>query len=208
MAQFSDRITSEAQMRDIIGYPNDIISKTKLTALDDYCRDLIAHAPLVLIASYDAQGSVDVSPKGDPPGFVHVLDDRTLLIPDRPGNRRADTFTNILQNPKVGLLFLIPGKGETLRVSGQASLIRDADLRQQMAVQGKVPKLLIAVSVEEAFFHCPKCILRSDLWGAEPLDGVEALPSLAHVAVKYGGLNMPVETLQTMLDEEDQAGLY
>ena len=175
-------------------------------SLDQYCRDYIANCPFLLIASFDAQGNVDVSPKGDPAGFVRVLDETTLLIPDRPGNRRADTFMNILQNPKVGLLFMIPGKRETLRISGTANLVRDADLREQMAVQGKIPQILIAVHVEEIFFHCPKCILRSELWSSEN-SADSSVPTLAHTAVKYANLDRTVEEVQSMFDK-DAANLY
>ena len=109
---------------------------------------------------------MDISPKGDPAGFVQVLDERTLAIPDRPGNRRADTFNNILQNDRVGLLFLIPGKQETLRVSGRAIIVRNLGLREQMAVGGKIPDFAIIITVDQAFFHCPKCMIRSHLCGA------------------------------------------
>src|SRR5258705_2818538 len=126
---------------------------------------------------------MDVSPKGDPPGFVQVLDDETLAIPDRPGNRRADTFSNVLQNPGVGLIFLIPGKLETLRVNGRARIVRDMALRERMAVQGKVPQIALVVTVEEAFIHCGKCMIRSQLWQPESWPDGDALPSQAECLV-------------------------
>ena len=125
---FTDVVSTEAGLREVIGPPVPRSVQKEITRLDVHCRTLIAASPFVLIASSDASGRMDVSPKGDPPGFVQVLDDETLAIPDRPGNRRADTFTNILQNPGVGLLFLIPGKLETLRVNGRARIVRDAAL--------------------------------------------------------------------------------
>jgi len=206
--QFSEVITTEAQLREIVGYPNRMIANLPIAALDDVCRDYIAKSPFLLIASSDARGNVDVSPKGDPPGFVHVLNDTTLLIPHRPGNRRADTFMNILQNPKVGLLFLIPGKRETLRISGQATLVRDADLRQQMAVRDKVPELLVAVQVEEAFFHCPKCMMRSELWDADVSRELENLSFLAQVVVQQGQVDKTVEEIQAMLYDDAETHLY
>jgi PPOX class probable FMN-dependent enzyme len=143
--------------------------------LNSQCRAFIANSPFVLVASADATGELDISPKGDPAGFVRVLDDTTLAIPDRPGNRRADTFLNLLQRPQVALLFLIPGKGETLRVNGSAVIVRDPWLREQMAVDGKVPELATVVTVREAFFHCPKCFARSGVWQPAQWPGAQAL---------------------------------
>ncbi len=208
MSRFSEVISTVEQMREIIGYPHEVVTRKTISTLDDYCREWIAQSPFLLIASSDTQGNVDVSPKGDPPGFVHVLDDSTLLIPERPGNRRADTFMNILENPKIGLLFLIPGKKETLRVSGQATLVRDGDLRQQMMAKGKVPELLVAVNVEEAFFHCAKCIIRSELWKANALPALESLPSLAQAMVKHGELDLTIEEMQTGITNDEETRLY
>src|SRR5205807_6518534 len=157
---FKDVITDPAQFRDLIGEPPPPCVAKTITRLDGHCKAFIARSPFVLIASSNARGEMDISPKGDAPGFVRVLDDNTLAIPDRPGNRRADTFTNVLQNSKIGLIFLIPGKAETLRINGRAKITRDANLRKQMAVQGKMPELVLLVRVEEGFVHCGKCILR------------------------------------------------
>src|SRR4051812_45505578 len=154
---FSDPVTTEAQLREVVGAPVPRAVNKEIARLDAHCRTIIARSPFVLIASCDGEGRMDVSPKGDPPGFVKVVDDSTLAIPDRPGNRRADTFSNVLRNPGVGLLFLIPGMVETLRVNGRASIVRDLALREQMAVGGKVPALALIVTVEQAFIHCGKC---------------------------------------------------
>jgi len=206
--RFSDVITSEAQLREIIGHPSELVKNKTIHELDAVCRAFIAEAPFLLIASADAQGRMDVSPKGDPPGFVQVLDNTTLLIPDRPGNRRADTFLNILENPRIGLLFLIPGKRETLRVNGEAALIQDADLREPLAVNGKIPKLLLAVNVEEAFFHCPKCIMRSDLWRTHETPDPEDLAFLAKAVRQIGKVDTPVEELQAIIQEDSEKSLY
>src|SRR3954469_2074899 len=136
---FKDVITDPAQFRNLMGEPPPPCVAKTIRRLDADCKAFIAKSPFVLIASSNARGEMDISPKGDAPGFVQVLDDDTLAIPDRPGNRRADTFTNVLQNPKIGLIFLIPGKTETLRVSGTAVIVRDVDVRESMAVRGKVP---------------------------------------------------------------------
>src|SRR5205814_4961602 len=130
--------------------------------LDEQCRAFIARSPFLLLATSGASGRCDVSPKGDPPGFVVVLDEHRLAIPDRLGNKRLDGMRNILENPHVGLIFLIPGREETLRVNGRASIVRDVELLTRLAAQGKLPQLAIAVETEEVFFHCPKAFRRSE----------------------------------------------
>jgi len=176
--------------------------------MDRHCRAFIARSPFVLIASANARGQMDVSPKGDAPGFVAVLDDRTLAVPDRPGNRRADTFMNVLENPKVGLIFFVPGKSETLRVSGSATIVRDADLRGSMAARGKTPDFVLAIDVEEAFFHCSKCIVRSSLWIPEAWPPLDGLPSLAQTMVDAAALQMPVEALEQIIKQDESERLY
>ena len=206
--EFSHLVTSERELREVIGAPIDRSVRKEITRLDRHCRALIARSPFVLIASSDAAGRTDVSPKGDPPGFVHVLDDETLAMPDRPGNRRADTFTNVLQNPGVGLIFLIPGKLETLRVNGRARIVRDAALLERMAVKGKVPVLALVVSVEQAFIHCGKCIIRSQLWDKGSWPKIDDLPSQAQCLVAHGRLEETVEEVQAAIEKARTAGLY
>src|SRR5688572_19474388 len=172
---FREIVTSEAQFRAVMGNPSERVLKKQIAALDHHCRDFIAKCPFLLISSCNAEGRMDVSPKGDPPGFVTVLDERTLAIPDRPGNRRADTFRNLLQTGRVGLLFLLPGKEETLRVNGTARIVRDQWVREPMAIAGKLPEFAIVVDVEEVFLHCAKCVIRSKLWDSAAwpqLDGL------------------------------------
>src|SRR5215470_16402426 len=139
--EFSEVVSTEAQFREVTGNPSHRVLRKQIAHLDEHARAFIAKCPFLLISSCDGEGRMDISPKGDPPGFVRVLDDQTLAIPDRPGNRRADTFKNLLQNPHVGLLFMIPGRPETLRVSGRAFIVRDRALREKMAVDGKLPQL-------------------------------------------------------------------
>jgi PPOX class probable FMN-dependent enzyme len=203
--QFDDVVDSEERLRAIIGTPLQRAVDKSNAELDEYCCAFIARSPFVLVASCDAAGNMDISPKGDPPGFVRVLDDRTLLIPDRPGNRRADTFTNVLQNANVALYFLVPGQRETLRIVGRARIVRDQDLRAGMAMNGKVPDLLLAVSVQEVFFHCAKCIIRSNLWDGAESDG---FASYAEVLVKHARLSAKVEDLQAEIDEAYRTRLY
>ena len=173
---FRDVVTSESELRAIMGTPSEVAVAKQIATLDQHCRDFIAHAPFLLLATSDGAGRCDVSPKGDGPGFVHVLDDHRLVIPDRPGNRRLDGMRNILANPHVGVLFLVPRRGETLRINGRAWIVRDEELLERTAARGKRPQLAIGVEVEEVFMHCAKAFLRSKLW--EP----EQWPDLARLA--------------------------
>lgn len=159
-------IETPAELRALIGHPGPIALAKQIYLLDSHCKAFIAESPILMLSTASASGLCDVSPRGDGPGFVQVLDEHHLLIPERPGNRRADSLVNILENPQVGLLFLIPGVVETLRVNGQAQLVQDAALLEPLAVQGKVPKLAIRVKVREAFLHCGKALVRSKLWEA------------------------------------------
>jgi uncharacterized protein len=157
-------ITSEAGLRDLLGTPSGgAVSKAR-DHLHDLDRAWIAASPFLLMATSAADGSCDVSPKGDPAGFVQVLDDRTLAVPERPGNRRADGWVNVLSNPHVGLIFLVPGRTDTLRVNGRARLVRDAPFFDDLVVRGHRPLLALVVEVEQVFHHCGKAFLRSQLW--------------------------------------------
>jgi PPOX class probable FMN-dependent enzyme len=205
--EFLEILTTEDEIEAILGKPSSRVLAKVVDALDDICLAFIARSPFVAIASYDAAGRVDVSPKGDPPGFVHVLDRRTIAIPERPGNRRADTFRNVLQNPKVGLIFLVPGKGETLRVSGKARIVRDAWLRNQMAVGDRVPELALVVTVEEAFAHCTKCMVRSRMWQPETWNA-EGLASIAEAMVVHGRLDISVAEMRSIAENDERTRLY
>jgi uncharacterized protein len=174
-------ITSIDELREIVGHPNTYVANKVGKRLSSIQRDWLAHSPLGFVATTDAQGRVDVSPKGDPPGFVHVVDDTTIAIPERPGNKRVDGYLNVLQRPHVGTLFLIPGRGDTLRINGTARILADADYFDAMTVQGKRPILALEVDVDEVFFHCAKAFLRSDAWDPSSWNPT-ALPSVAQIA--------------------------
>lgn len=206
--RFTDVISSIDALEAVLGRPNERVAAKVIDTLDIHCRRFIARCPFVLVGSADAAGTIDVSPKGDPPGFVLVLDDKTLAIPERPGNRRADTFRNVLQNPRVGLVFLIPGKRETLRVSGDALIVRDAELRQLMAIDGKVPELALVVTVREVFFHCSKCMIRSHLWEPDAWPSLAGLPTLAEAAIAHAKLAHTVEEVQGFIDTDIRTRLY
>ena len=193
MEAFNHIIETREQLRAVLKEPSELVTRKTLAKLDKYCGVFIAKSPFVLLATADSNGNTDISPKGDPVGFVKVLNDKTLVVPDRPGNHRADSLENIIENPKVGLIFLIPGKTETLRVSGTARIVRDQDLRDSMAIRGRSPELAIVVTVEEAFFHCSKCMIRSKLWQHEKWPSLEGLPRLAETMVNAGKLDLTEE---------------
>ncbi len=174
-------IRDEQSLRALLGEPVDVVRAKVSDRLNELTRRFVDLSPFVLLSTSGADGSCDVSPRGDPPGFVRVLDPRRLLVPERPGNRLADSLRNILHNPRVGLLFLIPGIGDTLRVNGRASLVTDEELLAPSAVEGKVPGLGIVVDVDEVFTHCSKAFIRSQLWDPGLYRAREELPSSGEV---------------------------
>ena len=171
-------ITQLDELRALFPPVHDIAVAKVMDRLDAHARDFVARAPFLCIATQAADGTADVSPRGDPPGFVHVADDGTLLIPDRPGNNRLDTLTNILANPSVGLIFMVPGFDDTLRVNGRARITADPDALAAMAFEGRAPRVVIVVEVAEAFLHCAKAFRRSRLWDPDARQDRRAMPSL------------------------------
>jgi PPOX class probable FMN-dependent enzyme len=174
-------VTTEEQLRDIVGYPAEYVANKVADRLSPIHREWLAHSRLGFVATTDATGRVDVSPKGDPTGFVHVLDDVTIAIPERPGNKRVDGYLNVLQQHCVGTLFVVPGRGDTLRINGRARIVAGADYFDAMQVSGKRPILAMEIDIDEVFFHCPKAFLRSDTWHPETWNPA-ALPSTAKIA--------------------------
>ncbi len=171
-------ITDVAQLRAIVGHPTEVVASKIADHLNAVTATFVERSPFLVIATADPAGGLDVSPRGDPAGFVRILDPRTLLLPERPGNRIADTLTNLLSDDRVALLFMIPGEGDTFRVNGRARITDDAELLAPCAVEGKAPKLGILISVEQAFTQCPKALLRSALWDREiPAAPEPTLPS-------------------------------
>ena len=174
-------ITDESELRSIIGSPAEVVVTKISDRLNPLTRQFVERSPFVCVATKLPDGGVDVSPRGDPTGFVRILDDRTLLIPDRPGNRLADTLTNLLADPSIGLLFLIPGVGDSFRVNGRGVITDDAELLAGSEVEGAAPKLGIVVSVEEAYTQCSKALIRSDLWNPERHIDRSELPSSGEI---------------------------
>ncbi len=188
-------VNSVDELREIVGEPHPDVANKVRDRLSPVQQDWLAHSPLGFVATTDARGRVDVSPKGDPPGFVHVIDDTTIAIPERPGNKRVDGYLNVLQRPYVGTLFVIPGRGDTLRINGTARLLADADYFDAMTIKGKRPILALEIDVEEVFFHCAKAFLRSDTWQPETWTPT-AVPSVAQLAAA-----MRTEWTQAQLEE-------
>ena len=193
------RIETIDQLRGLYRAPSGRARDKQLDWLDRHCRRFIELSPFLLISSSGADGSADETPRGDGPGFVHVMDDRTLAIPDRPGNNRLDTFSNILGNPAVGLIFLIPGVQEMLRVNGTAAIHDDPDLRKEFAVDGKAPVTVLLVAIREAYLHCAKSILRSRLWEEDAKIDRSLLPSMGQMLKDHVGSSGPVESQDDMI---------
>jgi PPOX class probable FMN-dependent enzyme len=173
-------VTSHEQLRELLGSPTAAAAGKDRAALHDLDRQWLAASPFCLMATASADGTCDVSPKGDPPGFTLVLDDTTIAIPERPGNRRADGFHNVLDNPYVGLIYVIPGRSDTLRINGRARLVCDAPFFDLMTVKGHRPRLALVVSIEQVFYHCAKAFLRSALWQPGTWEP-DSVPSRAHI---------------------------
>ena len=206
--KFEDIITSEEELREIMGHPSELVIKKSIDYIDENCQLFIEQSPFIVISSSDKNGNFDASPKGDPPGFVKVLDKKTLAIPDRLGNRRADTFMNILQNPKVGMIFLIPGVKETLRISGEAQIVKDKKILELLAHKNKLPNLAMILHVEEAFLHCAKCIIRSKLWANIDKNAEQKAPTLAKSMVDHGKLDKTYKEMDEIIKKDEDTRLY
>jgi PPOX class probable FMN-dependent enzyme len=201
-------ITSVAELEAVVGTPMKAAAEKVRPSLDAIDRLWLEHSPLCLIGTSDAEGNLDVSPKGDPVGHLaHVIDDHTLAIPERPGNRRVDGYRNVLANPHVGLIFLVPGRGDTLRVNGRARLLREAPYFDEMVVKGHRPILALEVAIDEVFYHCAKAFMRSKLWQPETWDH-EALPSTARIAKALTRKDTPLEELEAYYGPSYAEKLY
>lgn len=207
--RFTNQIMHAEDLRSILGTPSELSLKKELKSLDEHMRRFIAHSPFVILSTHSASGLCDASPRGDAPGFIHVLDAQTLLIPDRPGNKRVDSYRNILETGRIGLLFLIPGFGETLRVNGRAAIIRDEAYLAPLSANGKPPRIAVAVEVEECFLQCAKALLRSKLWEPRASQTLESLPCAAEMLSDH--VRMPeldVMKMQTLLETAYRDQLY
>jgi PPOX class probable FMN-dependent enzyme len=209
MTPFNDIVTSEQELRDMLGLPAERSMLKERRTLDHHFRAFIARSPFLLMATSGRDGTCDVSPKGDAPGFVPVLDDHRIVIPDRPGNKRFDGMKNLLDNPHVGLLFFVPGREETLRINGRAWITKDPELLARCVAQGKTPQLAIGVEVEQCFLHCAKAFLRSKLWRHSEWPAPDALASMAqvlHDQIRLSGIT--VHDYECEVEERNRKGLY
>ena len=198
------RVSSVSEYRELRGDAHQMIYDKSVSAIDEHIRKFLAMSSFLTIASIDADGRMDVSPKGDPPGFVKVVDEHTIAIPERPGNRRADTFTNILQNPAVALICFVPGMDETMRINGKASLTTDPDLLGTMEVKGHVPEIALLVHVEEAFIHCGKSLKRGRVWDPEAQIDRSTYPKIGEVMYDHGRYSEKYEFTRERITEAAQ----
>lgn len=207
--RFAEQIRTSEQLTKVVGTPSDFSLRKELPRLDEHMRRFIAHSPFAVLSTHSADGRCDASPRGDAPGFVHVIDDLTLLIPDRLGNKRVDSYRNILETGRVGILFLVPGLGETLRINGRATLITDHAWLEPFTTQGKCPQVAVAVEVDECFLQCAKSIIRSKLWEPHERPTPQTLPCAAEML--HDHVKMPefdVAKVQTLLEEAYRNRLY
>jgi PPOX class probable FMN-dependent enzyme len=205
----TDLVTSEQELRAIAPNPPHGTQDVKIIDhIDRHCQVWIERSPFLVMTTSDADGRLDCSPKGDPAGFVKVLDEKTLAIPDRPGNRRFDGFLNIFQTGRVGLIFFVPNRNETVRINGTAELVRDLPLRESMAIKGRVPELAVVVHVEEAFYHCGKAIIRAGLWSPDKAAPTDGLPTYAEANVDHTGRDYRLEDVTQWFDDNDKFHLY
>ena len=200
-------ISSEAELRELLGTPAPRVITKERTRLHERDIEWLAASPFCLVATSGADGTCDVSPKGDPPGFALVLDETTIAIPERPGNKRADGYRNILANPHVGLIFVIPGRKETLRINGRARLIRDAPFFDDMIVKGHRPPLALLVEIEQIFFHCMKAFMRSRLWEPETWTP-GAVPPHAQIVKSVQPCDETLEELERHYGPQYESLLY
>ena len=206
--QPTDVLTSESEIRDVIDGIHASQTHKVLDHIDHFCRIWIERSPFIVMATTNNAGQQDASPKGDPAGFVRVLDQKTLAIPDRPGNHRFDSFRNILETGQIGLIFFVPNRNEVVRVNGTAQIVRDAQLRESMAIKGRVPSFAIIVRVQEAFYHCGKSIIRSRLWHPNEAASTDGLPTYAEALHGQGQSNLSFDEIDERLKHNDANRLY
>jgi uncharacterized protein len=207
-AAFGGVVRKLEEIRELISVPPPPVVAKVMDHIDDLSKQIIEKSPFIVLASANTAGYPDLSPKGDPEGFVRVLGTKYLVIPDRPGNRRVDTFKNLLENPYLAVLFLIPGKGETLRVTGECRIVRDDLLRESLAVNGQVPDFAVVLHVERVFVHCPKCMVRSKLW--QPTTWVDSAGTsgIVEAMIAHAKLDTTPEDLKAQMVLAGMTRLY
>lgn len=206
--EVDQRYRSSADLRAQVRAPSEGAQNKVVDHLDALARRFIAASPLAIVSTTRPDGTQDVTPRGDPPGFAHVLNDNLLAIPDRPGNNRMDTFENLFVTPDVGLIFIIPGHNDTLRVSGKGAVVRDAALGERLAINGRPAALTMLVQVNRVLSHCSKAFLRGRIWQTDHWPDLSDVPSLAELLIAHAGLKDPVEEVDRYLKQNAKDGLY
>lgn len=208
MYQPTDVVTSLDEVYKDMRRPYPSQTSKFIDRIDEHIRSWIENSTFMTMATVDAQGNMDVSPKGDPAGFVKILDDKTLAIPDRPGNHRYDGFQNIIETERIGLVFLVPHRNEVVRVNGSAQVIRDLPVREACAINGRVPDFAVLAHVEEAFYHCGKSIIRSKLWQPDLHPKPDGLPTYAEALIAHGKLDVDYDEMSAHLRNNEENRLY
>lgn len=201
-------ITAASELRELLAPMHPSQVNKSIDHIDVHCRAWLAKTTFVTLASCDARGNMDVSPKGDPAGFIKVLDSKTLAIPDRIGNHRADTFLNVLENPRIGMLCVVPQRKEVVRINGAAQIVRDDNLRDMTEMNGHRPDFVLLVRVEEAFFHCGKSMIRSRMWQPDHWGPIDDLPTYATALKDHGEMDMPLDEIEARMAHNEADRLY
>lgn len=208
MSSTFDSVGTPEDLRQIYSDPLELSLRKEIDRLDKHCRDFLALSPFMVIGSAGAEGHADVSPKGDQPGFTIVLDDKHILIPDRPGNNRLDTMQNIVENPEVATIFFVPGVKETLRIAGRASVVSDEEVIQRFAVNGKPPKAAVLIEIRQAYMHCAKAISRSKLWEDTYKVERNVLPRYAQMLSDHSSQCMEMDEIQDAIDVSETQRMW
>lgn len=207
--QLVDRhLRSSSDLREVVPLPSHWVDNKVIDHIDDLSKRFIAVSSLAIVSSSRPDGKLDMTPRGDPPGFVKVLNDSLIAIPDRPGNKRMDTFENIFENPNVGIIFVIPGHRDTLRVSGKGAVVRDETLGKELAVNGRPAELILLVHVERVLCHCPKAFIRGKVWQQESWPDTADVPTLAEMMVAHGAMSETLDEVEAGVREDRETRLY
>jgi len=205
---FNKIINNQEELSELFGTPSDMVNNKVIDFIDEHIRSYISKTPILFISTANSDGLCDVSPRGDQAGFVYIVDNKHLVIPERPGNRRFDSLCNIISNPNIGLIFIIPGLEETLRINGQACVINDDDILSQLLVRGKRPWLGIGVKVEQCFIHCAKAFKRSGIWNSNTWLEPDNLPVPARILVDHINKGYSEDDIRKALQESYEKRMY
>ena len=201
-------LQSSGDLRSVVPLPSHWVDNKVIDHIDDLSRRFIATSSLAIVSSARTDGILDMTPRGDPPGFVRVLNKNLIAIPDRPGNKRMDTFENVFENPNVGIIFVIPGHRDTLRVSGKGAVVQDVKLGRELAVNGRPAELVLLVRVERVFCHCPKAFIRGKVWQRDDWPDTSDVPTLAEMMKAHGKMSETLDEVEAGVREDRETRLY